>query len=169
MADSALRPSFKDADWATKIEYINENENSYHSDGIELVEYGLGYAHMIMPLLKRHLNSQGNVHGGWLAALIGQAAGKAAMSHGFFVTPEQLSMNYHNTCSGGTLHAVAKEKNRGRHLGIYTVDVLDDVDELVVSGTVTLFIQDKEIDFPREKRNLAELGFARDEQEGISR
>ncbi len=160
-----LRPAFKDADWATKIAYINENENAYYSDGIELVELAEGYARMVMPLLPRHLNLQGNVYGGWLATMVGQAAGKAAMSYGRFVTPEQLSMNYHTTCSGGTLHAVAQEKNRGRHLGIYTVDVTDDKGELIASGTVTLFIQDKEIDFPREPRDLRELGFLPGRQE----
>lgn len=163
----ALRPAFRNADWATKIEYINENENFYYSDGIELVDFGPGFATMIMPLLPRHLNLQGNVHGGWLATMVGQAAGKAAMSYGYFVTPEQLSLNYHTTCNGGTLHAKAKEKNRGKHLGIYTVDVTDDNDKLIVSGTVTLFIQDNEIDFPREKRNVAGLNFASGRQEDM--
>jgi uncharacterized protein (TIGR00369 family) len=157
MAETELRPPFAEADWATKIEYLNENDNFYYSDGIELVELSPGYAHMIMPVKSRHLNSQGNVHGGWTAALIGQAAGKAALSYGYFVTPEQLSMNYHNDCSGGVLHAYAREKNRGKHLGIYTVDVQNESGDLVVSGTVTLYIQDKLIDFPQEKRDVSEI------------
>ena len=152
-----LRPAFKDADWATKIEYINEHENFYFSDGLELVEFRQGFAHMILPVQPRHLNSQGMVHGGWLASLIGQAAGKAALSYGYFVTPEQMSLNYHNVCTGGVLHAVATEKNRGRHLGIYTVDVRDDSDLLIASGVVTLYIQEKEIDFPREKRDIGKI------------
>ena len=114
---------------------------------------------MVMPVQKRHLNLQGHVHGGWLAALIGQAAGKAGLSYGYFVTPEQVSLNYHNSCAGGVLHAVAKEKNRGKHLGIYTVDVRDEADLLIASGTATLYIQDKQVDFPRERRQISAQDF----------
>lgn len=154
---STLRPAFTEADWATKIEYLNENENFYFSDGLEVVELRRGFVRMIMPVQPRHLNSQGVVHGGWLATLIGQAAGKAALSYGYFVTPEQASLNYHNNCTGGVLHAVANERNRGRHLGIYTVDVLDDNGLLIASGVVTLYIQDKEVDFSREKRDVSNI------------
>lgn len=162
-----LRPCYADADWATKIEYINENENYYYSDGIELVEFAPGYAHMIMPLLPRHMNSRGNVHGGWAATLLEQAAGKAALSYGNFVVPEQLSVNYHDTCSGGVLHAIAHEKNRGRHLDIFGVDVCDDAGRLIVSGTVTFYILDEKIDFPREKREDLRLAVQRQEEDDI--
>ena len=69
MTEQKLRPPFIEADWPTKIEYMNENENFYHSDGLEVVELGQGWVHMVMPVQKRHLNLQGQVHGGWLAAL----------------------------------------------------------------------------------------------------
>ena len=128
MTEQKLRPPFIEADWPTKIEYMNENENFYHSDGLEVVE-------------------------------IGQAAGKAGLSYGYFVTPEQVSLNYHNSCAGGVLHAVAKEKNRGKHLGIYTVDVRDEADLLIASGTATLYIQDKQVDFPRERRQISAQDF----------
>ena len=159
MTEAMLRPPFMEADWPTKIEYMNENENFYHSDGLEVVELAKGWVHMILPVQKRHLNLQGMVHGGWLASLIGQAAGKAALSYGYFVTPEQISLNYHNNCSGGVLHAVAAEKNRGKHLGIYTVDVRDDKGLLIASGTATLYIQDKIVDFPRERRAVSQSNF----------
>lgn len=159
MTEQKLRPPFIEADWPTRIEYMNENENFYHSDGLEVVELGQGWVHMVMPVQKRHLNLQGHVHGGWLAALIGQAAGKAGLSYGYFVTPEQVSLNYHNSCAGGVLHAVAKEKNRGKHLGIYTVDVRDEADLLIASGTATLYIQDKQVDFPRERRQISAQDF----------
>ncbi len=38
MTEAMLRPPFMEADWPTKIEYMNENENFYHSDGLEVVE-----------------------------------------------------------------------------------------------------------------------------------
>ena len=147
-----LRPCYADADWATRIEYINENENYYYSDGIELVDFAPGYAHMIMPLQRRHMNYRGEAHGGWVVTLLQQAAGKAALSYGNFVVPEQLSVNYHDTCAGGVLHAVAREKNRGRHLDIFGVDVQDENGRLIASGTVTFYILADKVNFPREKR-----------------
>lgn len=151
-----LRPCYAEADWATRMEYLNENENYYHTDGIELIELSEGYAHMVMPLLPRHMNCRGEVHGGWAATILEQAAGKAALSYGRFVVPEQLSVNYHGTCTGGVLHAIAREKNRGRHLDIFGVDVCDDSGNLIASGMVTFYILDEEIDFPREKRQREE-------------
>ena len=42
MTEAMLRPPFMEADWPTKIEYMNENENFYHSDGLEVVELAKG-------------------------------------------------------------------------------------------------------------------------------
>lgn len=141
------KPSFREADWPAKMVYLNAGGQFYYSDGLELVELALGAAHMIMPTQPRHLNRQGKVLGAWASVLLEQAAAMAAMSYGYYVTPEQLSLNYHQDCSGGVLHAYAAEKNRGKYLGVYTVDVCDEQGAIIVSGTMTVYFQEQELDF----------------------
>lgn len=146
-----IRPAFIDADWPTKIEYMNENENYYHDNGMTVVDYDFGYCKIEMEVKPRHLNSQGSIHGGWMSAIIDQAGGKAALSYGHFVVTAQLSINYHRGCKGGKITAIGREKNRGKHLGVYDVEVHDDNDRLLATGTVTLYILDREINFKRER------------------
>lgn len=141
----AQKSSFAAADQQTKIRLLNASEHFFNSDGMELIELGDGSAYMIMRLQPRHFNRRGELPYAWAAVLLEQTARMAAMSYGHAVTSEQLSINYHQRADGDVLHAHATEKNRGKYLGVYTVEVFDGQENIVVSGTLTVYFQEQEL------------------------
>lgn len=149
MADEQ-KSAFAEADWPTKISFFNQKEQAFYSSGIELADLAPGTAHMRMIPRPEHLNGRGRLPMAWATVLLEQTACMAAKSYGRYVVAEQLSVNYHKSQSRGDcamLNAYATEKNRGKYLGVYTVDVFDDRDEVVVSGTVTVYFEDRVISF----------------------
>lgn len=133
------------AEWEAKIAYLNKNWLEGISAFLELTSLGFGSAELVLHPYKKYLNAEGKVRGVMQTVLLEQAACVAAMSWGRYITPEQLSLNYHKPCDDGRLRAVASEQHRGRYLGVYRVDVFDEQEDVVASGTMTLYFQEKEI------------------------
>lgn len=143
-----LRATFAEADWSDKIRFLNQREQAFYANGIELLELSLGAAKMQMTPRADQLNGRGRLPMAWATVLLEQTACMAAKSYGHYVVAEQLSVNYHQSQSeAGVLTAVAVEKNRGKYLGVYTVDVTNERGEVTVSGTVTVYFEEREISF----------------------
>lgn len=126
--------SFKEADFAEKIRYMNDYDNFARLYGIKLVEYAPGFARLQMRVQKQHLNSQGRIHGGWLSGLLVIAGGKAARSYGQEVQITQLTMNYCRNVPGGLVTVCAREKYRNRHTACYEVEMRTEEGRLLVAG-----------------------------------
>lgn len=140
--------TFAEADWAEKIKFLNQREQAFYANGIELVELSPGAAKMKMTPRADQLNGRGRLPMAWATVLLEQTACMAAKSYGRYVVAEQLSVNYHQSQGEpGVLAAVAVEKNRGKYLGVYTVDVVNERGEVMVSGTVTVYFEEREISF----------------------
>lgn len=138
--------TFAEADWPTKISFFNQSEQAFYMDGIELMELSPGCAHMRLRPKARQLNGRGKLPVAWATVLLEQTACMAAKSYGHYVVAEQLSVNYHQSQTAACeLDAYAVEKNRGKYLGVYNVDVKNEQGTVVVSGTVTVYFEDKEI------------------------
>lgn len=138
--------TFATADWPEKIKFFNESEQAFYANGIELVDLAEGSAKMRMTPRADQINGRGCLPMAWATVLLEQTACMAAKSYGRYVVAEQLSVNYHTSMSApGVLTAVAAEKNRGKYLGVYTVDVSNAEGEVTVSGTVTVYFEEREI------------------------
>lgn len=147
MADEQ-KLSFAEADWQAKIDFFNQREQAFYANGIELVQLGAGTATMRMTPRDDQLNGRGCLPMAWATVLLEQTACMAAKSYGHYVVAEQLSVNYHQSMSApGVLVATAREKNRGKYLGVYTVDVSNAEGTVTVSGTVTVYFEEREIRF----------------------
>lgn len=143
-----MKCTFAESDWADKIIFFNRREQAFYNNGIELVELSLGAAKMKMTPRPDQLNGRGKLPMAWATVLLEQTACMAAKSYGRYVVAEQLSVNYHQSQGEpNVLTAVATEKNRGKYLGVYTVDVLNGNGDVMVSGTVTVYFEEREISF----------------------
>lgn len=140
--------TFAEVDWSEKIKFLNRHEQAFYANGIELLELAFGRAMMKMTPRADQLNGRGKLPMAWATVLLEQTACMAAKSYGRYVVAEQLSVNYHQSQGeSGVLLAVAEEKNRGKYLGVYTVDVTNEHNEIMVSGTVTVYFEEREISF----------------------
>lgn len=140
--------TFAEADWQDKISFLNQSEQAFYANGIELVQLNFGTAQMKMTPRGDQINGRGYLPMAWATVLLEQTACMAAKSYGHYVVAEQLSVNYHQSMSEPqVLWANAKEKNRGKYLGVYTVDVTNGDGLVLVSGTVTVYFEEREISF----------------------
>ena len=103
--------------------------------GIELVDWGLGWAECAVVPRPSLVNLAGTVHGGLTFVLADAAVEVAGSSWGRPAVPLQLSCHYHLPAAldGGPIRAGAVERARGRRTASYDVDVLAVDDELLIS------------------------------------
>lgn len=157
MNESALnKVPFKEADFAQKIEYMNEYDNFARLYGIRLVEYAVGFARLNMQVDSVHLNSQGRIHGGWLSGLLVIAGCKAARSYGDDVRITQLTMNYCRNVPGGLVSITAREKFRHRHTACYDVEMRTAEGKLLVAGSTAFAILPQEVGYHKLPAPTAE-------------
>lgn len=147
---------FKEADFAQKIEYMNEYDNFARLYGIRLVEYAAGFARLNMQVDSVHLNSQGRIHGGWLSGLLVIAGCKAARSYGDDVRITQLTMNYCRNVPGGLVSITAREKFRHRHTACYDVEMRTAEGKLLVAGSTAFAILPQEVGYHKLPAPTAE-------------
>lgn len=95
-----------------------------------------------MPVERRHLQMAGRVHGGFIATLIDTAAGVAVLAN---TTPgtQQATIDLHveylhgATLESRRLRAAARIRRIGRTVAFLSVDVTDDLGELIAIGTAS--------------------------------
>jgi len=106
--------------------------------GVEICEWGEGYAKAKLELDRNHLNSVNTVHGGVLFSLADSAFSVASNSHGTVAVAIQVCISYFKAVSGGTLYAEAREVSRNPKLATYLIEVSDDTGSLLglFQGTV---------------------------------
>lgn len=148
--------TFKQANFAEKIDYMNKFDNFARLYGIKLVEYAEGFARLNMQVDKMHLNSQGRIHGGWLSGLLVIAGCKAARSYGQEVRITQLTMNYCRNVPGGLVSITAQEKFRNRHTACYDVEMRTLEGKLLVCGSTAFAILPQEVAYHRLNEPTAE-------------
>ena len=109
--------------------------------GIETVRLAEGEADTVMPLKPEHLNLLGTVHGGVLLTLADVATGTAAASYGIMDTTSSGEYHFLRAVRGSSsLRAHAHVVKRGASLIVCGVELYDDADALVGTGTFTLFV-----------------------------
>ena len=99
--------------------------------GIELVDVSIGNAVARMDVKNEHLNGIGTVHGGAIFTLADFAFAVAANSHGMVTVAINVSITFMKAASSGTLTAIAREVSLNPKIASYTVNIIDDDDELI--------------------------------------
>jgi LAO/AO transport system kinase len=92
--------------------------------GVECTEAGVGHATTSLTLAEKHLNFNGNCHGGVIFTLADTAFGLAANSHGKVAAGIDAHITFQRAVRvGDTLVARALEVSRSRKIGVYRVEV----------------------------------------------
>lgn len=147
---AGLRPCFADADWQTKTEYMNENENFYYAENMEVTACGPGYCRCRLPLLARHRDAVGLVEPAWIVALMDPLIGKPSLMNGEFSVTAQMTVNFFDLDAEGGLYGEGREKSRGDIFGVCGGDIVDATGKLLASGACTMYLRHTEINFRRE-------------------
>jgi acyl-CoA thioesterase len=100
--------------------------------GFELLEVEPGRCRAALTLDDRHLNFQGNPHGGVLFALADYAFSGACNAHGEAAVALSVTINFVSVVQpGARLVAEAAVVRQGRRAGFYQLSVTDDDGALV--------------------------------------
>jgi len=99
--------------------------------GIELLEISPGKARARMQVSAHHHNGLGTAHGGALFTLADFAFAAASNSHGSVAVAVNASINFMKAVKEGTLIAEAREASANPRLGTYTVEIRDELGDLV--------------------------------------
>ena len=107
--------------------------------GIRIDEARPGFARVSMDIAPRHLNAKGGVMGGAMYTLGDFATSIADYVPGEMNASVDSAMHFISVPKGATLSAVATAERRGKTMGFYRVDILDEDGTLVASGSFTSF------------------------------
>jgi acyl-CoA thioesterase len=98
---------------------------------IELLTAGPGRATTKMNLQPLHLNALGTVHGGAIFTLADFTFAVACNSHGTMAVALEASIVFMKAATTGTLWAEAHETTKNFKVGLYVIEIKDDLGELV--------------------------------------
>jgi len=113
------------------LDFFRDNDHFARHCGFELREVKPGAATVNMVIQPFHFNGAKTVHGGALFALADFAFAAAVNSRGQLALAINTSMTFINAALGGTLVAKAQEVSCNRRLGVYQVDIHDDLGQLI--------------------------------------
>ncbi|MDQ6629969.1 MAG: methylmalonyl Co-A mutase-associated GTPase MeaB, partial [Pseudomonadota bacterium] len=132
--------------WTARLVALAARDGLCRTLGIAVLAGGPGTAVVTMTVDARHLNFNGNGHGGAIFALADSAFGLASNSHG----PLAAGIDAHITFQAGVavgdrLIARASEMQRSRRIAMYRIEVVrtgaDAVETLVSCFTGTVYIK----------------------------
>ena len=131
-------------DFEKLLKYRNECSPYTRWCGIVTHDIKEGYAYLTKEIVAEDLNMFQNAHGGSIFALADTAAGAAAASHGFKSVTINCSYHYmRGAVLGDILTAIARETKHGRTICVYEVEVKNQNDKLLGTGTFTYFMTDE--------------------------
>lgn len=108
--------------------------------GVELVDADKDFSVCCLHITKDHLNAGGAVQGGAIFTLADTAFAMAANNQGKLTVSVSNSISYLKGTKGDTLIATARMVSSSKRLCTYSVDVKDNLGELIASMTVTGYI-----------------------------
>lgn len=99
-----------------------------------------------MPVDGNTKQALGLLHGGASAALLETVASVAsnwAVGDDAFCVGVELNINHLKAKSDGVVHATARPLRLGRSIHVWNVDVLDEKEDLVASGRMTMAVRQR--------------------------
>lgn len=129
-----------------KLEKIVEQNEYIKYLGIELLEMEQGYVKARIAHADKILNPYGYIHGGVLYSFADTVAGLAACTYGAAVSTIDGSMNYLRPAIGSKyIVCEAHELRQGKQVAVYRVELFNDENLLLDSGTFTFHIMDEKL------------------------
>lgn len=125
------------------------NECNPFAQKLEIVvtEVSEGYAKLEMTVKPDDVNPQGTAHGGVTYTMADISAGAACASRGYYASTINSTYNYLRASQiGDKLTSVAKERKAGKKICVYDVEITDQNDKLVGTGTFTYMVSDRKIE-----------------------
>ncbi|MCC6095087.1 MAG: PaaI family thioesterase [Eubacterium sp.] len=129
------------------LEYRQKHNNFGSLLGIEILDFGEGYAKAVMPVRPEFLNPLGTVHGGCLYSLADTVGGNASATFGYITPTVSGDLHFLRPAKGmDRIYGVAKMIKHGRSLGVYRVTLYGPDEETeLATGTFTYFSKGKPI------------------------
>ncbi|NYT02217.1 MAG: PaaI family thioesterase [Methanosarcinales archaeon] len=116
--------------------------------GLKLVGLDEGYSRVEMEETDELDNLFGTVHGGAIFALMDQAFGAAANSHGTVAVALSVNINYlRPAMPGEALYAEAREVSRTRSICTYNIEVRDRKERLIATCQAMAFRKQEPLPF----------------------
>ena len=120
-------------------EFINTHDAFAGANNIRLTRVEPGYAEGELIITPQSLNSRGFVQGGAIFTLCDLTAAGASNSGNDGMIAMGGNISYIRPGTGSRLRAVAKQLNRGKHTGVFDVDVFNEAGKLVAHATINGF------------------------------
>jgi len=119
--------------------------------GISVRDIGPGYAKVEARYSERMYNFQGLIHGGAIFAIIDEAFGAAANSHGTIALALNMNITFIKPPQiNSTLTAEAKEESRSKHTATYHIEVHQNDekgDQIIAVCQALVYRKDKNLPF----------------------
>ena len=131
------------------IRTLFEERNAFAAHaGVEILDLAEGRATCTMTIGDLHRNPFGTVNAGAIYTLAQTAFAVASNSQGDMTLTTTLAIAYIKPATAGTLTARATERSASGRLGVFTIEVTDDSNELIAEVQATGY---------RTKRSLEEF------------
>ena len=135
-------------DYAQFIDYFNQHDRFSVAGGMRLTQLALDEAEVQMQMDGDSLNFMGTLHGGAMATLADTAAGCAALSRGQLCVTLSANLQYVRPARKGRVTARARQIHHGRTLGVCEVRIYDEQEQLLCTGTYSMFIRSEPVTLP---------------------
>lgn len=126
----------------------NQEDGFANNLGILTTKVDKGYAEGELKVKTEHYNYQGLIHGGVLFSFADTIGGSAARTYGYHVVTVNAHMEY---IKGGenveTLYAYAKSIKHGNKISRYSIEIYDQLKNLLAVGTFTYYNQGRPVDY----------------------
>jgi len=127
--------------------YFEKDSFANHC-GIELIEASNGHAQARLNICKYHLNGLGMIHGGVLFTLADLAFAAAVHSRGRVAVAINNSISYIKATEGKVLTAQADEISSNHRIASYTVNILDELGEIIAVFQGLAYLKNEQIGGP---------------------
>ena len=122
------------------LEYRNSRNRFCRRLGIVITELSPGYAKVVKTVEEADLNPVDIAHGGLYFSMADNAAGSAMAAYGEKAVTLNAQYNFmHPAKLGDALTAVARESKHGGTVCVYDIQITDQNDRLVGTGTFTFY------------------------------
>lgn len=119
---------------------VNAPHQFSYENGIFLTDVEPGRARGELVVGPDSINPHGNVHDGALATLADVVAGSCACSKGGSCVTSGSTLEFLRPADGTKITCVATPKKLGRSLAVVQVELTNDRDVVVATGTFTFFM-----------------------------
>ncbi len=124
-------------------ERMLQNDNYSQWLGIEILEISKGSCHLRMVVRREMLNGFGIAHGGISYSLADSAFAFSSNAYGYHAVSIETSISHTKPIrENDILTATAKERSRGKTIGVYDIEVINQDDVIVALFKGTVFIKD---------------------------